>query len=80
MGLTMITIENKVTHFSTEVRDLIANKQMEYIDAVVHWCEINNLEIEYAASLIKQDPFIMSKIQLEAEDLNYLKKHARLPI
>ena len=70
----------KTTNFSADVRKLIDEKKMEYIDAVVHWCELNNLEIEYAASLIKRDPYIMSRIQMEAEDLNYLKKGARLPI
>jgi hypothetical protein len=71
---------NKSTSFSIEVRKLIEEKKMEYIDAVVHWCELNNLEVEYAAGLIKRDPFIMSRIQMEAEDLNFLKKGARLPL
>lgn len=70
----------KKTSFSTEVRALIEEKQMEYIDAVVHWCELNNLDVEYAASLVKTDPVIMSKIQIEAEDLHFLKKSARLPV
>lgn len=70
----------KLSDFSTEVRKLIDDKQMEYIDAVILWCEINKLEIEYAASFIKLDPFIMSRIQMEAEDLHFLKKSARLPV
>lgn len=53
---------------------------MEYIDAVVYWCERNNVEIEYAAALIKKDSVIMSHIQTEAENLNILKKTAKLPI
>lgn len=70
----------KPSAFSSDVRRLIEEKKMEYIDAVVYWCETNNCELEYAASLIKKDPFIMSRIQIEAEDLNYLKKSARLPL
>lgn len=70
----------KTATFSADVRKLIEEKKMEYIDAVVHWCETNNLEVEYAAGLIKRDPYIMSRIQMEAEDLNYLKKSARLPL
>lgn len=70
----------KTANFSSDVRKLIEEKKMEYIDAVVYWCEQNNLEVEYAAGLIKRDPYIMSRIQMEAEDLNYLKKGARLPI
>lgn len=70
----------KLSDFSSEVRKLIEDKQMEYIDAVVYWCETNNCEIEYAASFIKRDPFILSRIQIEAEDLHFLKKSARLPL
>lgn len=66
--------------FSVEVRKLIQEKNMECIDAVIHWCTLNNLEVEYAASLIKRDPLIMSRIQTEAEDLHFLKKSARLPV
>ena len=53
---------------------------MEFIDAVIQWCDMNNTEVEYAAALIKRDPYILSNIQVEAEDLNFLKKCARLPI
>jgi hypothetical protein len=53
---------------------------MEYVDAVVHWCEVNKLEVEYAASIIKKDPVIKAKIQVEAENRNILKRGARLPI
>lgn len=53
---------------------------MEYIDAVVYWCEKNNVEVEYAAALIKKDSVILSQIQTEAENLNILKKTAKLPI
>lgn len=53
---------------------------MEYIDAVVHWCEKNKIEVEYAAALVKKDPAMKAKIQVEAENLNVLKRGARLPI
>jgi hypothetical protein len=38
------------------------------------------VEIEYVASFIKKDPVFKSKIEAEAENLNILKKTARLPI
>jgi hypothetical protein len=53
---------------------------MEFIDAVIHWCDVNSFEPEYAASLIKKDPTILSNITCEAENLNILKKTARLPV
>ena len=71
---------SKANTFSAEVRKLVTDRHMDYIDAVVHWCQMNNFEVEYAANLIKRDPFIKSRLQIEAEDLNFLKKGARLPL
>ena len=67
-------------NFVEDVEKLCRTKNMDYIDAVVMWCERNKLEVEYAASLIKKDPAIREKIQVEAENLNILKRGARLPI
>lgn len=72
---------NFSTHtFLQDVEELCRSKNMEYIDAVVHWCEKNKIEVEYAAALVKKDPAIKAKIQVEAENLNILKRGARLPI
>jgi hypothetical protein len=70
----------KNSGFVEEVEKLCREKNIEYIDAVVFWCEKNNLEIETAAYWIKKDPAMRSKIQAEAENLNILKRGARLPI
>ena len=43
-------------------------------------CEKNNIEVESIASLIKSNENIKSKIQIEAENLNFLPKTARLDI
>lgn len=74
----MIKMNNHL--FVEEVEVLCRTKNMDYIDAVVLWCENNKLEVEYAASLIRKDPVIKEKIQVEAENLNILKRGARLPI
>jgi len=66
--------------FAAEIDKLCQDKGIEYIDAVIHWCESNKVEIEYAANLIKKDPVFKSKIQIEGEDLRILKRSARLPI
>ena len=66
--------------FSQDIRTNCQDKSMEYIDAVIYWCEINNIEVEYAAQLIKKDLVILSEIQTEAENLNILKKTAKLPV
>jgi len=71
---------DKVMDFSAQVRQICSEKEMEYIDAVIHWCDTNNIEVELAANLIKQDANLMHDIQVEAESLNYLKKISRLPV
>lgn len=64
-----------------EIEKIVAKSKIEYIDAVIHYCEKNNLEIETMAEIIKQNSAIKSKIQIEAENLNMVRKtSARLPI
>lgn len=66
--------------FMKEVEKLVKIYKMDYMDAVVYFCEKNNMEIEAAASFIKNNVNLKSKITVEAENLNYLPKRARLPI
>ena len=70
----------KNSGFVEEIEKLCKEKNIEYIDAIVFWCEKNKLEIETAAYWIKKDPAMRAKIQAEAENLNILKRGARLPI
>lgn len=70
----------KNSSFVEEVEKLCRDKNIEYIEAVIYWCEKNNLEVETAAYWIKKDAVMRSKIQLEAENINVLKKGARLPV
>lgn len=77
MELKLPSDKNK---FVQEIEELCSLKNVEYIDAVVMWCEKNNLEIETAAYWIKKDLTMKTKIQAEAETLNILKRGARLPV
>ena len=65
--------------FSKQIESLCEQRNIEYIDAIVHWCETNTVEVEYAANFIKKNQVLKLKVQKEAEDLNYIKKTARLP-
>jgi len=69
-----------VQDFIKEIDSLAAEHRLDYIDAVVYYCEKNNIEIETAASLVKSSSKIKAKIQLAAEEKNYLAKSAKLPI
>ena len=66
--------------FVEEVERIKRSKDVDYIDAVITWCEKNNLEVETAAYWIKKDSVLKAKIQIEAENLNIIKKTSeRLP-
>ena len=66
--------------FVEEIEYICREKNIEYIDAVVMWCEKNNLDVEIAAYWIKKDLSMKMKIQAEAENLNIIKRGARLPV
>lgn len=70
----------KNSNFVEDIEKICYEKNIEYIDAVVFWCQKHGLEIETAAYWIKKDPVMRAKIQFEAENLNILKRGARLPI
>lgn len=67
-------------NFVEEIESLKRKKKIEYIEAIVLWSEENKLEIETVATWVKKDPVMKARIQFEAENLNYMKKGARLPI
>jgi hypothetical protein len=64
--------------FSIIIETMVRDYSISYMDAIVHWCEKNEMEIETAAKLVS--PLIKEKMLVEAQDLNIIKKSARLPI
>lgn len=68
------------SQFMQEIDRLVDEKKIEYIDAVLLYCKENEVEIETAASLIKGSAKMKAKIQIEAENLNYLPKSGKLPL
>ena len=71
---------------SIGVRDILAEIEriraggVDYMDAIVHYCETNDVEIESIAKYVKKNLVLKAKLQEEAEELNYLQKTSRLPI
>jgi len=58
--------------FCQEIESLVVELRTDYMDAVVHYCEKNNIELETAASIIKSNSKFKAIIQNEGEDLNLL--------
>jgi hypothetical protein len=50
------------------------------VDAIMIYCERNNMEVETVADIIKHNSILKSKLQYEAESMNMMKRTSRLPI
>jgi hypothetical protein len=72
-------LENKFfcpSRFAKEIEILVQkNSDMNYIDAIVHFCEKNSIDLESVSKLISKP--LKEKIKCEAMDLNFLKKTSR---
>ena len=69
------------TRFAEEIESLVLNNaDMNYIDAIVFFCEQNNIDVESVPKLISKP--LKEKIKCDAQQLNFMKKtsRAKLPI
>ena len=67
--------------FAENIESLVLeNKDMNYIDAIVFFCEHNNIDVESVPKLISKP--LKEKIKCDAQELNFMKKtsRAKLPI
>ena len=67
--------------FSQDVEKLVLNNSdMNYIDAIIFFCEKNNIDVESVPKLISKP--LKEKIKYEAMELNFLKRssRAKLPL
>lgn len=64
--------------FSKMIEGVVLEKRIPYMDAILWWCEKHEMEIEVAAKLC--NTVVKEKLRVEAQDLNFLEKSARLPI
>lgn len=69
-----------ISSFIEEVELLRRRGNINWIDAVIGYCENNDVDIEAVGSLIKKNPKLRAAIEQEAEELNFLEKTSRLPI
>ena len=48
---------------------------MSYIDAVIHYCDINEIELETVPKLISKP--LKEKLKYDAQKLNFIKRTTR---
>jgi hypoxanthine-guanine phosphoribosyltransferase len=66
--------------FGLIIEDIVKKKRVSYMEAVLKYCEENELDTGTVSSLINKS--LKEKIQIEAENLNLLEKSntSKLPI
>ena len=67
--------------FAQEIEQLVLNQEdMNYIDAIVYFCDLNSIDLESVPKLISKP--LKEKIKYEASELNFLKRssRAKLPV
>lgn len=66
--------------FAQDIENIVKVSKINYIDAIVTYCEENSIEIETVSKLISKP--LKEKLKNDAIELNFLKKttRAKLPL
>ena len=66
--------------FAIEIEKIVAEDELNYIDAILHYCEKNSLEVESITKLISKP--LKERLKWDATRLNFMKRtsRAKLPI
>ena len=66
------------SEFYIKIQTLVKETKLSYMDAILHYCDMNGMDPETAAGLVNTK--LKAQIREEAEELNFLPKTAKLPI
>ena len=66
--------------FAIEIEKIVSEQQLNYIDAIIHYCESNSIEVESVTKLISKP--LKERLKYDAINLNFMKKtsRAKLPL
>tara|TARA_B100001094_G_scaffold307237_1_gene338768 strand:+ start:826 stop:1080 length:255 start_codon:yes stop_codon:yes gene_type:complete len=66
--------------FAVEIEKLVKKEKLNYIDAIVLFCDENSIELDSITKLISKP--LKEKIKWDAQQLNFMKKttRAKLPL
>ena len=65
-------------NFSLQIEELVKTKNMSYMDALLYYGDENKLESETIATMVSSK--VKAKLRVEAEELHFFPKTAKLPI
>jgi len=75
---------DKAPEFMTKVKfgklvdTAVLSLNLTYMDAIIHVCEENKIELEDIKKYVS--PVLKAKVEVEAMNLNFLEKNAELPL
>lgn len=64
--------------FSLHIEQIVQDRKINYMDAVLEYCKENYLEPQDVAKLINKS--LKDKIEMNFRELNYLPKQAQLDV
>ena len=66
--------------FAIEIEKIVAEDEINYIDAICHYCEINGLEVASITKLVSKP--LKERLKWDATRLNFMKptSRAKLPL
>lgn len=64
--------------FSIYIDEMVSKLNINYMDAVINYCNEKDIEIDSIGPLINQK--LREKIQMEAENANMIKPRGHLPV
>lgn len=56
------------------------NDEVSFMDALVHYAEKYDLEIELIGEIVRRSPVLKAKVREDAERIHMIEKTSRLPI
>ena len=69
---------NTPKKFTLEIENIVKEKSISHMEAILWYCEQQDIEPDSVKSLITKG--LKEKIEANARELNFLPKHAQLPI
>lgn len=65
---------NNVIDIVEKLEEIVKENEISFLEACLVYCDENDIEVETLGDIIKRNQNMKSKIQVEAEELNFIKK------
>lgn len=69
----------KAEQILKEISDWI-NEDVTIMDALIHYADKNDLEIELIGEIVRRSPVLKAKVREDAERIRMVERTARLPV